>query len=125
LLGVLLLLVACRSLLEGSLTVRCICWLPSPTLLAGDEDGGPRVTEAMPGPERRELRDDMVRCCCGCSVVSRSLSAMSVIAAVARCAAERRGLEDMMVDVMKGGCCGVVGGVCSLREEEARDDVSD
>jgi hypothetical protein len=91
---VLALLVACRNLLEGSLTVRWMCWLPSPALLAGEAGAGPRDTEAMPFPERRELRDDMVRC----SAVSRSLSlsAMSVIASVARWAAERRGRVDMM-----------------------------
>jgi hypothetical protein len=52
----------------------------------------------MPLPERRELRDDMARC----SAASRSLSlsAMSVIASVARWAAERRGRLDMMTAVL-------------------------
>lgn len=66
-----------------------MCPVESAGLLAGDE-GGPRDTEASP-PERRE-RDDMVR--------SLSLSAMSVIASVARCAAERRGLDDILAMVM-------------------------
>ena len=79
-------LVAWRSLLEGTLTVRCMCWLGSGLLLAGDE-GGPRETEAMP-PERRARDEDIVR--------SLSLSAMSVIARVARWAAERRGREEDM-----------------------------
>lgn len=71
-----------------------MCWLPSPALLAGDDEGIPRLTEAMPFPERRGLRDDMVRC----SLTSRSLSAMSVIARLARWAAERRGRIDMMTN---------------------------
>ena len=67
------------------MTVTCMWWPESAWLLPGDE-GGPRAAEAP--PERRE-RDDMVR--------SLSLSAMSVIAAVARWAAERRGRDDMAV----------------------------
>jgi hypothetical protein len=66
----------------------------------------------MPLPERRPLvRDDMVRC----SLVSLSLSAMSVIALVARWAAERRGREDMMMMrlMQKGDCCCVMrDGMC-------------
>ena len=77
--------------------------MPSPVLLAGDDEAGPRVTEAMPLPERRELRDDMVRCSAVSRSLSlsrsRSLSAMSVIAMVARWAAERRGRADMMMKV--------------------------
>ena len=80
----LVLLVAWRSLFAGILTVRCMCWVESAALLAGD-DGGPRETEASP-PERRE-RDVMAR--------SLSLSAKSVIASVARWAAERRGRDDI------------------------------
>jgi len=61
----------------------------------GDE-GGPRETEAIPllltpslaPPERRE-REDAER--------SLSLSAMSVIATVARWAADRRGRVDMVI----------------------------
>jgi hypothetical protein len=74
-----------------------MCWLPSPVLLAGDDEAGPRVTEAMPLPERRELRDDMVRWSAVSLSLSLSLSAMSVIAMVARWAAERRGRADMMM----------------------------
>jgi hypothetical protein len=57
----------------------------------------------MPLPERRELRDDMVRwSAVSLSLsLSLSLSAMSVIAMVARWAAERRGRADMMMVMMK------------------------
>lgn len=60
---------------------------------------GPRDTEARPlpaaPPERREGRDeDMLRVLL--LVLSRSLSARSVIAMVARWAAERRGRVDMV-----------------------------
>ena len=75
----------------------------SAALLAGEE-GGPRDTEAMPlplplplaapVPGRRDGReDDIARS----GLSSRlSLSARSVIAAVARAAAERRGRADMV-----------------------------
>ena len=81
--------VAWRSLLEVSLTIRCLCWLESAGLLAGEgEAAAGRGEEASPleSAGRRE-REDIVR--------SLSLSAKSVIAMVARWAAERRGREDM------------------------------
>lgn len=87
-------LVAWRSLLDEVLMVTLMCGLVSAALLPGDE-GGPLITEAEP-PERREGReDDIVR-----SVSLLSLSAKSVIAALARWAAERRGREDMIKEEM-------------------------
>lgn len=78
-------LVASRSLLDGTLTVNMLWPLASLRLLAGDEGGRRPVVDRD---------DDMVR-----SGVTLSDWIRSVIKAVARWAAERRGREDMAAGV--------------------------